>query len=374
MKELSSASVTASGTRVNLADIELALNRLWVALHPGGEAEQGVTRACMSNLIIACQTQEQARNVSERIPELVERHPARVFLLTACAPKGHSIEAEVSAHCRRTDGSNQLCSEHVDIRFDPAVAGRLGSVLRPLLIGDLPTALWWASNQPPPLSDGLFDTLAELADQVIYDSVGWPNPAEGVRAMTRWVMGGKRPAFNLAWRYLKPWRRILAQVLDPRVAPGALQNIDSIRIEHGPHALPMAWLLIGWLAARLQWKPQKGEVQSASEVGWAFRTPRGDMRAHIHRSSEGLAQVRKLNLTWQGAAPGRAGFLYGDDHRLSLLPEESTLPATSIPVREVPMEMMIAAQLAHRSKDPLFEQSIAVAQIMVGVLNKQADH
>jgi glucose-6-phosphate dehydrogenase assembly protein OpcA len=362
-------SVGTSGTRVNVADIEQGMNRLWAALHPEAEAEQGVTRACMSNLIIACQTEEQARNVSERISELVERHPARVFLLTACASQGHSIEAEVSAHCRRYNGRQQLCSEHVDIRFHPAVAERLGSVLRPLLIGDLPTALWWASNQPPPLSDGLFDILAELADQVIYDSVGWPNPAEGVRAMTRWVMGEKRPVFNLAWRYLKPWRRILAQVLDPRVAPGALQNIDSIRIEHGPHALPMAWLLIGWLAARLQWKPRKGELQSGSEVGWAFHTLRGDLRVHIHRSSAGLAQVRKLNLTWQGAVPGHAGFLYGDDHRLSLLPEESTLPAASIPAREVPMEMMIAAQLAHRSKDPLFEQSIAVAQIMAGVLN-----
>lgn len=373
MNESPSAGVGASATRVNVADIELALDRLWGALHAEGEVEHGVTRACMSNLIIACQTEEQARDVGERIPELVERHPARVFLLTACAPQGNSIEAEVSAHCRRAEGSRQLCSEHVDIRFDPAVAGRLGSVLRPLLIGDLPTALWWASNQPPPLSNGLFDTLAELADQVIYDSVGWPNPAEGVRAMTRWVMGEKRPVFNLAWRYLKPWRRILAQVLDPRVAPGALQHIDSIRIVHGPHALPMAWLLIGWLASRLQWQPQKGEVQSGSDVGWAFRTPRGNLRVQIHRSSEGVAQVRKLNLAWQGAAPGRAGFLYGDDQWLSLLPEESTLPVTTIPAREVPMEMMIAAQLAHRSKDPLFEQSIAVAQIMAGVLNRQAD-
>ena len=354
-----------------MADIELALNRLWDALHAEGETEHAVTRACMSNLIIACLTEEQARDVGERIPELVERHPARVFLLTACAPQDNSIEVEVSAHCRLSEGRQQLCSEHVDIRFDPAVVERLGSVLRPLLIGDLPTALWWASNQPPPLSDGLFDTLAGLADQVIYDSVGWPNPAEGVRAMTRWVMGEKRPVFNLAWRYLKPWRRILAQVLDPRVAPGALQNINSIRIEHGPHALPMAWLLIGWLAARLQWQPQKGEVQSGTDVGWAFRAPRGNIRVQIHRSSEGLAQVRKLNLAWLGAAPGRAGFLYGDDHRLSILPEESTLPLTSIPARVVPMEMMIAAQLAHRAKDPLFEQSIAVAQIMAGVLNRQ---
>ena len=360
-----------STTRVDVADIERALDRLWGALHTEGEVGHGVTRACMSNLIIACQTEAQTRDVRGRIPQLVERHPARVFLLTACAPKGNSIEAEVSAHMRHSGEGRQLCSEHVDIRFDPAVAGRLGSVLRPLLIGDLPTALWWASNQPPPLSDGLFEPLAELADQVIYDSVGWPNPAEGVRAMTRWVMGENRPVFNLAWRYLKPWRRILAQVLNPGVAPGALQNIDSVRIEHGPHALPMAWLLIGWLAARLQWDPQKGEVQSGTEVGWSFRTPRGALRVHIQRSPEGAAKVRKLNLAWQGDAPGRAGLLYGDDDWLSLLPVESTLPVTGIPARKVPMEMMIAAQLAHRSKDPLFEQSIAVAQTMAGVLGRQ---
>ena len=83
--------------------------------------------------------------------------------------------------------------------------------------------------------------------------------------------------------------------------------------------------------------------------------------------------MRKLKLAWQGSAPGRASFFYGDDHWLSLLPEESTLPATSILVRKVPVEMMIAAQLAHRTKDPLFEQSIAVAQIMAGVLNRPSN-
>jgi glucose-6-phosphate dehydrogenase assembly protein OpcA len=366
-----SGDAGASTTRVNVADIEQALDRLWSDLHNEGEVEHGVTRACMSNLIIACETEAQANAVRERIPDLVERHPARVFLLTACSPEVNSIQAEVSAHCRRFDGSKQLCSEHVDIRFDPAVAGRLGSVLRPLLIGDLPTALWWASNQPPALGGDVFTNLVALADHVIYDSVGWPNPAEGVRAMTRWVMGESRPVFNLAWRYLKPWRRILAQVLDPAVAPGALQNIDSVRMEHGPHALPVAWLLVGWLAARLQWQPLKGEVQSGTEVSWAFRSPRGDLRVQIRRCSEGMAQVRKLNLAWQGDAPGRAGFHYGDDHWLSLIPEESTLPVTGIPAREVPMEMMIAAQLAHRSKDPLFEQSIAVAQTMAEILNRQ---
>ncbi len=361
-----------SGTRVDVADIEMALHRLWDALHAEGQ-EHGVSRACMSNLLIACETEQQAEAVSGRIAELVEHHPARVFLLTAVAAEGRSIEAEVSAHCRRAEGGKQLCSEHVDIRFDPAVVERLGSVLRPLLVGDLPTALWWASNQPPPLSR-LFEPLAALADQVIYDSVGWPNPAEGVRAMTRWVMGEKRPVFNLAWRYLKPWRRILAQVLDPNVAPGALQNIDSVYVEHGPHALPMAWLLLGWLAARLGWKPQQGDVQSGKELAWSFRGPRGDFRVRIQRLDQGPAQVCKLKLGWQGESPGHVTFIYGDDCWLSVVEAESTLPPAAIPACESPVDKMISAQLAHRSKDPLFEQSIAVAQIMAGVLGKNGAH
>ncbi len=358
-------------THVNVADIEATLNRLWDALHSEETPEQGVTRACMSNLIIACETETQAQQVRERIPALVEQHPARVFLLTAEAPAQGSIVAEVSAHCRRVEGDQQLCSEHVDIRFAPQVTERLGSVLRPLLIGDLPTALWWASNRPPPLSAALFESLAELADQVIYSSVGWPNPAEGVRAMTRWVVGDSRPVFNLAWRHLKPWRRILAQVLAPQVAPGALKNIQRVRIDHGPHALAMAWLLIGWLAARLEWQPQQGKLRSATQADWSFTSPSGTIAVEIHRLEQGPAQPRRLEIAWQGPAPGNVAFVLDDDDWLHVDPDTSTLPAASLPSREPPLEAMIAAQLAHRSRDALFQQAIGVAQVMAGVLDKR---
>lgn len=359
----------ADNTRINVADIETTLNRLWDALHSEEAPEQGITRACMSNLIIACETDQQAQQVRERIPTLVEHHPARVFLLTAVPPAQGAIDAEVSAHCRRVEGEQQLCSEHVDIHFDPQVVDRLGSVLRPLLVGDLPTALWWASNRPPPLAGALFDVLAELADQVIYTSVGWPNPAEGVSAMTRWVVGNPRPVFNLAWRHLKPWRRILAQVLAPQVAPGALEHIQRIRIDHGPHALPMAWLLIGWLAARLDWQPQQGKLRSATQADWSFQSPSGNIQVEIHRLDVGPAQPRRLELAWQGPTPGTVTFVLDDDEWLHVDPATSTLPHAALPSREPPLETMIAAQLAHRSRDTLFQQAMGVAQVMAGVLN-----
>ncbi len=355
---------------VDVADIEKALNRLWDTLHADDEGEVGVTRACMSNLIIACQSEAQAMDVAAGIPQLVELHPARVFLLTELTRNDLSIDVQVSAHCRRADGGKQLCSEHVDIRFHPERVDRLGSVLRPLLIGDLPTALWWASNQPPPASGDYFATLADLSDQVIYNSVGWPNPAEGVRLMARWVSSEQRPVFNLAWRYLKPWRRILAQVMDPQVAPGALENIQQITLTHGPHALPLSWLLVGWLASRLGWKPHKGKLQSGNKAQWVFKANGKDMQVEIIRLDEGSPQVYRLEMKWLGPNPGHAAFVYGDDEWLSLDAEHSTLPPAEIHARQPQKEAMIAAQLAHRAKDRLFQQAVGVVQKMGDVLGK----
>ena len=63
------------------------------------------------------------------------------------------------------------------ISAPPAQVDRLPFAVRALVIGDLPTNLWWASNQPPPLAGSLLYELAENAQQIIYDSLGWPDPA-----------------------------------------------------------------------------------------------------------------------------------------------------------------------------------------------------
>ena len=68
-----------------------------------------------------------------------------------------------------------------------AAVERLPFAVRALLIGDLPTNLWWASPQPPPLAGPLLYDLAEHAQQIIYDSLGWPDPVRGVAATASWL-------------------------------------------------------------------------------------------------------------------------------------------------------------------------------------------
>ena len=112
----------------------------------------------------------------------------------------------------------------------------------------------------------LYD-LAEHAQQIIYDSIGWPEPARGVvaaglagesRAVSR--RGRWRVAADLNWRRLKFWRRMLSQALTRTPRRGAVESISEVLVEHGPHAVVQAWELVSWLASRLGWKVELAKV------------------------------------------------------------------------------------------------------------------
>src|SRR5262249_37723595 len=89
---------------------------------------------------------------------------------------------------------------------------------------------------------------------------GWEGSGPG--------LGHWRVASDLNWRRLKFWRRLTAQALDPMTAPGALDSISDIQVEHGPHAVVQAWLLVGWMASRLGWRVQTGRVDPGAELVW----------------------------------------------------------------------------------------------------------
>ena len=229
---------------------------------------------------------------------IVAQHPSRVLLLVADAnSQSAGLEAFVKAHCRRIEEGQQIYSEQITVRAGSVGIRRLPSTVRSLLLGDLATALWWATPEAPPLFGTLCDELAELADQVIYDSVAWTDPLRQLIVTANWVRRGHtRIIADLAWRRPKLWRRLIAQSLDPAYAPGALEGITDMHIEHGPHALTQAWLLIGWLALRLGWQPRGGRVAPGPEVHWQFAWPHGTPRVRIRRLASGAAEIKTLRI------------------------------------------------------------------------------
>src|SRR5205085_11087289 len=115
-------------------------------------------------------------------------HPARILLLIGEADGGKpELKAYVQAQCRRGPGGRKACSEQITLHARGSAVDRLGFTVRRLLIGDLPTNLWWAAAEPPPFGGPLLYDLAERTQQIIYDSLGWREPARGVAATASWI-------------------------------------------------------------------------------------------------------------------------------------------------------------------------------------------
>ncbi|MFD2113814.1 glucose-6-phosphate dehydrogenase assembly protein OpcA [Thiorhodococcus fuscus] len=360
---------------IDPVEIERELAAIWDSINRHQKDGHTVTRASMSNVMIFCDGEDQAVDAADRIPRLVRHHPARVLVLALIGEQsGDEVRAWVTAHSRRVGDRQQLCAEHIELRFGAGGAARTASIVRSLLISDLPSALWWLSPRPPALTGAVFEAFAPMANQIIYDSIGWADPPRGVLAMTQWSKNHRTVIFNLAWRRLKPWRRILSQSLAPSVVPGALQRIEAIELHHGPHALPLAWLLLGWLSSRLDWRPQKGVPKSGKQLVWQFSSPGGPVRIEVNRRDEGPPHIDRMRISWRGGDghPASHADYRHEGHHIRHFPEDTELWPSSIPTVEQRLEQMVAAQLAHRAGDALFTASIAFSEAMAKVVKSDA--
>jgi glucose-6-phosphate dehydrogenase assembly protein OpcA len=246
-------------------------------------------------------------------------------------------------------------------------------VVRTLLVGDLPTNLWWATPEPPPLAGPLLYELAENAQQIIYDSHGWQNPHRGVAGTAAWLAkferghgeGRWRVASDLNWRRTKSWRRILGQALDPGTAPGALDSMSELLVEHGPHAVCQAWQLVAWLASRLGWQVQSAKFKPGVEVSWQMQSPTRSLKVRIGRLPEGPPEIRHVRLaTAIESKPTALNIAIEDERRLAVLPEESGLAPRTMTVPKQALAELVGRQLSDRERDPVFRESMAAARVL----------
>jgi glucose-6-phosphate dehydrogenase assembly protein OpcA len=352
--------------------VERELNRRLRAVQ--GPGESPILRARMSNLIVYCDSAALAERLAADVAGVAALHPARVLLLIAEAgPDAGELTAAVSVRGRVVDPGRWLLSEQVTLHANGQAVERLPYAVRGLLIGDLPTNLWWAAPVPPPSGGALLYDLSERAQQVIYDSVGWLEPARGVVATAAWLakcepeqgQGTWRVGSDLNWRRLKYWRRLLGQALDPASAPGVLETITEVLVEHGPHAVIQAWELVSWLASRLGWRVQAGRVQPGVEIGWQATTPHGSLRLRLRRLSEGPPRIRRVHVacTLDGK-PGGLAFREEDERRLAVLLLGTDAAPRTVTVPPQPLAELVGRQLSDRERDPVFGESMAVAQVL----------
>jgi hypothetical protein len=301
-----------------------------------GPGEAPVSLARMSNLVIFCNRADQAAAVSALVPDIVTVHPARVLLLfSEPGAEGAEISAAVKVRGKKA-GSQFICSEQIVLRAREAAIDSLSFAVRALAIGDLPTNLWWASTQPPPLAGTLLYGLAEYAQQLVFDSQGWVDPHRAVAATANWLAGFERTpeqvrwrvASDLNWRRLKYWRRLLAQGLDPHSMPGV------------------------------------AKIQLGVEMSWQVATPHGTLRLRIRRLPDGPSEIRHVRIGCKiDATPCVIDCVVEDERRLAGTLEGVTAAPQTVTLQRESVAELVSRQLSDRSPDPVFRQSMAVAQV-----------
>jgi hypothetical protein len=188
----------------------------------------------------------------------------------------------------------------------------------------------------------------------------------GISSVAAWATRA-RPApviSDLAWRRIKPWRRLISQALEPRVTPGALASLEEVTVEHGPHALAKAWFLIGWLACRLGWRVEGAQLSPNVELEWRFATPRGPLRARARRLPSGEADVQRVTLQWRDATSGARGARFEriGPGRLGAFFHGASEPVGVLVSPPLSRARLVAHQLPDLARDTLFQDVLEVSR------------
>ena len=205
---LSVQTVHTPRQSVEPRQVPQALGTIWrdcCAAEPTGN----VSRALIANFLVIGDTQREPelRQVLDRI---VSRVPCRAFLITL-AETQPSIQATVSGAARVYGKSRDLVLEQVDLQAPHGSFDQLAGLVRPLLVNDLPTHLYWATDWPA--DPRPFDLFTVMAEHTIVDSARFLAPAAHLDAVQRRRERG-RSISDLSWLRLRPWRRALAEAFE----------------------------------------------------------------------------------------------------------------------------------------------------------------
>jgi glucose-6-phosphate dehydrogenase assembly protein OpcA len=271
---------------VDIGAIERELRQLWKE-NAAGAGGQAVTRALTLNLVARATDADTADRVADVAQRLTASHPNRTVLAVVREGPEPHLEAFVQANCLLTSpGLPQVCGEQITIDARGALGSQVASLVLPLLVPDLPAALWLPG--PAPFADPLLTRLRSVVDRVIVDSRDFAAPPGDLATMARFDAEQRRsgphsPAVgDLAWGELTPWRELTAQFFDTRPLLPHLRRIDHVEIGYVPASgafNPIQPLLVaGWLASRLGWTPLDGAVSVEGQA----------IRLHLRRAAVGV--------------------------------------------------------------------------------------
>jgi glucose-6-phosphate dehydrogenase assembly protein OpcA len=220
-----------------------------------------VARSSVLNLVVIAGHRETAERCAATIAGTAGRRPSRSLILSAVDPDGPpGLEARIEALALTTaTGRAETGAETIHVTARGETGMHLASIIVPLLVPDLPVALWWPDD--PELSSHRADRLVPLADRLIVDGSSWSGDGvDRLAAMARVARSQKLFVADFALLRQARWREALASVYDlPDLRPH-LRAVRSIAVEYaatqegdpaGLTNIVRPIYHVAWLASRL---------------------------------------------------------------------------------------------------------------------------
>lgn len=301
---------------VDIATIEHELKELWEQMTEvsAEEDQQAIMRACVANLVVFNSAGENAAGVGAIIAEVTNQHPSRVTVLLPRPDSSEpSLNAMVTAQCYPSErGRKQICCEQIVIEATGSDINHLPSLVRPLLIPDLPVFLWW--RDVPDFESDLFAEFVEGSDRVILDSAGLPNGEEGLRALAVLMNETiQTTAYSdLSWCRLTPWRVLVAGFFDAPRCRADLARLDRVEIhcaerDLASRSIPaQGLLLIAWIASRLNWQAttKRGWLDERT-CDWELEAENRTVSVHVEISEGGTSGLDSVRLAAGDGLPAQ---------------------------------------------------------------------
>lgn len=218
-------------------------------------------RTSVLNLVVVAGEADAAERCAATISGTAGRHASRSLILSAVDPEGPpGLEASIEGlQLTTADGRAETGAETIRVAAHGETGHHLASIIVPLLVHDLPVALWWPGD--PPFGSHRAGRLLPIADRLIVDGSGWSGDGLDLLAKLA-IVAEELRLVVVDWALLRQarWREALASVYDlPDLRPhlGAVRRIDveyatpDLGDPAGRTNVVRPLYHVAWLASRL---------------------------------------------------------------------------------------------------------------------------
>lgn len=267
----------------SIEEIERQLAAIWAipkltTTVDGVESRRIAARTSVMNLVVIARRAETGQGAAATIAALSGKHPSRTLVVSTADPDGPTwLDAQIQAHCiLPREDAPETCAEFIYLTCGGEGGRHLDTVVAPLLVHDLPVAVWWPGE--PMFAAPYARELVETANRVIVDGSHWSGDGMvRLRQLAGLIEEDPRlGVWDFALVRQARWREAIASTFDmpeflpfvhaiKRIAVGYATHDESD--EPGRTNIVKPVYHVAWLGSRLDMKVERPLTPAAGKRG-----------------------------------------------------------------------------------------------------------